>query len=126
MSFCFEALFLPMISLFLMIGYPQGHFEQAAPVVSAASATAPIQAQPVLPMPPQGPQAPNYAPPPFLVPPPQFIPPQTAPPNIINYVPTPNVQPPFPPNYQGYQGYTPAPPAVPVSIDIFLRDARKT
>lgn len=84
-------------------GFPQGHFEPSSPVASAA---APMAGQPVISLPPGG-QPASYAPPAFLVPPPQFIPPQTAPPNIINYVPGPN-GPTFPPNFQGYQGYNPS------------------
>lgn len=87
---------------FIIIGYPQGHFEQTTPVAAAA---APMAGQPVIPLPPNG-QPASYAPPAFLVPPPQFIPPQTAPPSIINYVPGPN-GPAFQPNFQGYQGYSP-------------------
>ncbi|RLU20263.1 hypothetical protein DMN91_006870 [Ooceraea biroi] len=85
-------------------GYPQGHFEQSSPVASATAG--PMAGQPVISLPPGG-QPASYAPPAFLVPPPQFIPPQTAPPNIINYVPGPN-GPTFPPNFQGYQGYSPS------------------
>lgn len=84
-------------------GYAQGHFEQSSPVTPA---TAPMTGQPVISLPPGG-QPASYAPPAFLVPPPQFIPPQTAPPNIINYVPGPN-GPTFSPNFQGYQGYNPS------------------
>ncbi|XP_043478384.1 protein CASC3-like isoform X2 [Leptopilina heterotoma] len=90
-------------------GYPQGHFEQPTAV---APPNAPMTGQPVIPLPP-APQPSSYAaPPPFLVPPPQFLPPQTAPPNILNYVPGPT-GPQFQPNYQGYQGYNPAPVQAP-------------
>lgn len=96
---------------YICTGYPQGHFEQTAPVAAPA---APMAGQPVIPLPPNG-QPASYAPPPFLVPPPQFIPPQTAPPSIINYVPGPN-GPAFQPNFQGYQSYTP-----PVQVNFIIR-----